>query len=186
MVDIFKASITTEVPNISENEKRLLHYFLNWVENPGNAERTWSEVKTEVIRIAQREMRRASKPDLSSRECSQQQQGAHSVAAARMQNNKDAGQQDDDKLQLAMTAVEDAGERLSIVLDVSRHQLERYNITGAEAMGHEGSGRQRSGEGRSPSMLVLGKNGNMPAWDRLPWAHTHCQQLSAQGRRASS
>jgi hypothetical protein len=35
MVDIFKASITTEVPNISENEKRLLHYFLNWVENPG-------------------------------------------------------------------------------------------------------------------------------------------------------
>jgi hypothetical protein len=27
-----------------------------------------------------------------------------------MQNNKDAGQQDDDKLQLAMTAVEDAGE----------------------------------------------------------------------------
>jgi hypothetical protein len=34
MVDIFKASITTEVPNISENEKRLLHY-LNWVENPG-------------------------------------------------------------------------------------------------------------------------------------------------------
>jgi predicted ATP-dependent protease len=54
MVDIFKASITTEVPNISENEKRLLHYFLNWVENPGNAERTWSEVKTEVIRIAQR------------------------------------------------------------------------------------------------------------------------------------
>jgi hypothetical protein len=30
MVDIFKASITTEVPNISENEKRLLHYFLNW------------------------------------------------------------------------------------------------------------------------------------------------------------
>jgi hypothetical protein len=43
-----------------------------------------------------------------------------------MQNNKDAGQQDDDKLQLAMTAVEDAGERLrlSIVLDVSRHQLE--------------------------------------------------------------
>jgi hypothetical protein len=44
--------------------------------------------------------------------------------------------QDDDKLQLAMTAVEDAGERLrlSIVLDVSRHQLERYNITGAEAI----------------------------------------------------
>jgi hypothetical protein len=35
MVDIFKASITTEVPNISENEKRLLHYFLNWVENQG-------------------------------------------------------------------------------------------------------------------------------------------------------
>jgi hypothetical protein len=35
-----------------------------------------------------------------------------------------------------MTAVEDAGGRLrSIVLDVSRHQLERYNITGAEAMG---------------------------------------------------
>jgi hypothetical protein len=34
MVDIFKASIT-EVPNISENEKRLLHYFLNWVENRG-------------------------------------------------------------------------------------------------------------------------------------------------------
>jgi hypothetical protein len=25
-------------------------------------------------------------------------------------------------------------ERLSIVLDVSRHQLERYNITGAEAI----------------------------------------------------
>jgi hypothetical protein len=78
-----------------------------------------------------------------------------------MQNNKDAGQQDDDKLQLAMTAVEDAGERLrlSIVLDVSRHQLERYNITGAEAMGQEGSGRQRSGEVDRRRMLVLGRTG---------------------------
>jgi hypothetical protein len=53
-----------------------------------------------------------------------------------MQNNKDAGQQDDDKLQLAMTAVEDAGERLrlSIVLDVWA-PTGGYNITGAEAMG---------------------------------------------------
>jgi hypothetical protein len=83
MVDIFKASITTEVPNISENEKRLLHYFLNWVENPGNAERTWSEVKTEVIRIAQRgdaksEQARSQQQGMQG----QQQQGAHSVAAA--------------------------------------------------------------------------------------------------------
>jgi hypothetical protein len=91
MVDIFKASITTEVPNISENEKRLLHYFLNWVENP-NAERTWSEVKTEVIRIAQR-------GDAKSEQARSQQQGMQAssnralTVAARMQNNKDAGQQ---------------------------------------------------------------------------------------------
>jgi hypothetical protein len=75
MVDIFKASITTEVPNISENEKRLLHYFLNWVENP-NAERTWSEVKTEVIRIAQRGD--AKSEQARSQQQGQQQQGAHS------------------------------------------------------------------------------------------------------------
>jgi hypothetical protein len=96
-----------------------------------------------------------------------------------MQNNKDAGQQDDDKLQLAMTAVEDAGERLRLVLDVSRHQLERYNITGAEARAGEGSGRQRSGEGRSPSICWY--------WERTEHAsvgpaasgsHSYCQQLS--------
>jgi hypothetical protein len=92
MVDIFKASITTEVPNISENEKRLLHYFLNWVENPGNAERTWSEVKTEVIRIAQRgdaksEQARSQQQGMQG----QQQQGAHSVAAARCRTTKMLG-----------------------------------------------------------------------------------------------
>jgi hypothetical protein len=97
-----------------------------------------------------------------------------------MQNNKDAGQQDDDKLQLAMTAVEDAGGRLrlSIVLDVSRHQLERY-ITGAEAMGQARFRQAEIGRGRSPSMLVLGKNGNMPAWDRLPLGSL-LPQLSAK------
>jgi hypothetical protein len=97
-------------------------------------------------------MRRASKPDLSSREC-KQQQGAHSVAAARMQNNKDAGQQDDDKLQPAMTAVEDAGERLRLhSAGRFKAPTERYNITSRGHGAGEGSGRQRSGEGRSPSI----------------------------------
>jgi hypothetical protein len=71
------------------------------------------------------------------------------------------------------------------VLDVSRHQLERYNITGAEAMGQEGSGRQRSGEVDRRRYAGIGKNGNMPAWDRLPWAHSLPATISL-GRRASS
>jgi hypothetical protein len=129
-------------------------------------------------------MRRASKPDLSSR-AGQQQQGAHSVAAARMQNNKDAGQQDDDKLQLAMTAVEDAGERLLATSD--RWAGNQRGTTSLEQRpwGRRGFRRQRSGEGRSPSMLVLGKNGNMPAWDRLPLAHTHTSnhQPRTQGQQ---
>jgi hypothetical protein len=68
-----------------------------------------------------------------------------------MQNNKDAGQQDDDSL--AMTAVEDAGERarLSIVLDVKAPTGE-YNITGAEAMGQERFRQAEIGRGRSPSI----------------------------------
>jgi hypothetical protein len=90
MVDIFKASITTEVPNISENEKRLLHYFLNWVENPGNAERTWSEVKTEVIRIAQRRCEERASQISAAGNAGPAATGRYSVAAARMQNNKDA------------------------------------------------------------------------------------------------
>jgi hypothetical protein len=65
-----------------------------------------------------------------------------------MQNNKDAGQQDDDKLQLAMTAVEDAGERLrlSIVLDVSRHQLEGTTSLEQRPWGRRGfrAGRDRA------------------------------------------
>jgi hypothetical protein len=124
-------------------------------------------------------MRRASKPDLS-RMQGQQQQGAHSVAAARMQNNKDAGQQDDDKLQLAMTAVEDAGERLrlSIVLDVSRHQLERY-ITGAEAMGHEGSGRQRSGEVDRRRYAGIGKEReHASVGPAASGSHSYCATIS--------
>jgi hypothetical protein len=97
-----------------------------------------------------------------------------------MQNNKDAGQQDDDKLQLAMTAVEDAGGRLrlSIVLDVSRHQLERY-ITGAEAMGQARFRQAEIGREDRRRCWYWEKNGNMPAWDRLPLGSC-CQQLSAK------
>jgi hypothetical protein len=113
-------------------------------------------------------MRRASKPDLSSRECRASSNRALTVWPLRMQNNKDAGQQDDDKLQPRDSCGRCWGEIVSIVLDVSRHQLERYNITGAEAMGQAGSGRQRSGEVDRRRYAGIGKNGNMPAWDRLP------------------
>jgi hypothetical protein len=92
-------------------------------------------------------MRRASKPDLSSREC-KQQQGAHSVAAARMQNNKDAGQQDDDKLQPAMTAVEDAGERLRLhSAGRFKAPTERYNITEQRPWGRRGFRQAEIGRG---------------------------------------
>jgi hypothetical protein len=54
MVDIFKASITTRGQTSQRMRSASFIISLNWVENPGNAERTWSEVKTEVIRMLQR------------------------------------------------------------------------------------------------------------------------------------
>jgi hypothetical protein len=87
-----------------------------------------------------------------------------------MQNNKDAGQQDDDKLQPAMTAVMLGRDCVCIVLDVS-HQLEGTTSLEQRPWG-EGSGRQRSGEVDRRRYAGIGKERNMPAWDRLPWAHT--------------
>lgn len=179
MVDMFKASITTEVSNISENEKRLLNHFLNWVENPENAERTWSEVKAEVIRIAQRgdaksEQARSQQQGMQG----QQQQGAHSVAAARMQNNTDAGQQGDDRLQLAMTAVEDAGGEIAFKHSAGSFKAPTGGIQHPWSRGHgagEGSGGQRSAEGRPPPSVCWywKKAGKCQRGDGCLWAHTH-------------
>jgi hypothetical protein len=79
---------------------RSASFIISWVENPGNAERTWSEVKTEVIRIAQRGDAKSEQARSQQGECRASSNRAHSVAAARMQNNKDAGQQDDDNYSL--------------------------------------------------------------------------------------
>jgi hypothetical protein len=171
MVDIFKASITTEVPNISENEKRLLHYFLNWVENPGNAERTWSEVKTEVIRIAQRgdaksEQARSAAgnagPAATGRSQCRCEGRTTKMLGSRMTNYS------------FMTAVEDAGERLRLhSAGRSRHQLERYNITGAEAMGQARvpAGRDRAVDRRR--YAGIGKEREHASVGPAAWAHTH-------------
>jgi hypothetical protein len=179
MVDIFKASITTEVPNISENEKRLLHYFLNWVENPGNAERTWSEVKTEVIRIAQRGDAKSEQARSLSRECRASSNRALTVCRCEGRTTKMLGSRTTNYS--FMTAVEDAGERLRL------HSAGRFKAPTGEVQHHwsrghgagEGSGRQRSG-GRSPSICwYWERTGTCQRGTGCLGSHSYCQQPSA-------
>jgi hypothetical protein len=78
--------------------------------------------------------------------------------------------------------LEDAGERLrlSIVLDVSRHQLERYNITGAEAKGR-GFRQAEIGRGRSPSICwYWEEREHASVGPAALGSHSYCQQLSAK------
>jgi predicted chitinase len=155
---------------------------------PGNAERTWSEVKTEVIRIAQRGDAKSEQARSQQQGMQGQQQGAHSVAAARMQNNKDAGQQDDDKLQLAMTAVKMLGGEIAFKHSAGRFKAPTGGTTSLEQRpwGRRGFRQAEIGRGRSPSICWY--------WERTEHAsvgpaasgsHSYAATISP-GRRASS
>jgi hypothetical protein len=105
-------------------------------------------VKTEVIRIAQRGDAKSEQARSQQQGMQGQQQGAHSVAAARMQNNKDAGQQDDDKLQLAMTAVKMLGGEIAFKHSAGRFKAPTGEVQHHWSRGH-GAGEGSAGRDRA-------------------------------------